>query len=262
MLQAIPVDDVDACSPRTQNCSHPMLVTSTEDRVEICRHRLQGDQQLFLSDDPPRYLLVMAGAGSCCPTSDDGPRAGTSPSTSLPRLTAKTTRPLASWLLRRAVVRRRLAARRGRRHRAGPSSPRIGQARGRRQQGPARGPAALDRDDRQRGDRAARAATASRWRAIPELATELDHAVACGSCTGSCSCSTPRRGRSWACCRSAHPSTTPGYGLDRLRELIQRPLTDAQPATAPTCTSRCGCCSGWSTTDHGDSGLTEDGRRA
>ena len=52
----------------------------------------------------------------------------------------------------------------------------------------------------------------------------------CGSCTGSCSCSTPRPRRSWACSRSARREYDEGYSLDRLRELV---LVDAATPRGP-----------------------------
>ena len=85
----------------------------------------------------------------------------------------------------------------------------------------------------------------------------------CGSSTGSCSCSTPRRRPSSACCRSVRRSTTQGYSLDRLRELTLVELaTPAARSTAPTSTSRWPCCSGWSTRATTRAAAAERRRRA
>ena len=72
-------------------------------------------------------------------------------------------------------------------------------------QGPARGRPALHRDHRQRGGApAARRRASTRCR--PRRRSRWPSSR-CGSSTGSCSCSTPRRRPSWACCRSARRST-------------------------------------------------------
>ena len=171
--------------------------------------------------------------GCCWPSGSAGPRAATSPSTCSWSASATTTktrrrdRPRADLPVGRVARpgrrRRHLVARRPRG---------VGQAHRRGLPGPARGRTAVHRDHRQRGGGppprpGPRPAARGRRRS-------RSPSRRCGSCTGSCSCSTPRRRPSWACCRSARRSTTQGYGLDRLRELVLVELaTPARPDRHP-----------------------------
>ena len=87
------------------------------------------------------------------------------------------------------------------------------------------------------GPAAATRSTPSRW-----------PSSRCGSSTGSCSCSTPRRPPSCGCCRSGAPEYDEGYSLDRLRELTLTELVSpTREVGHPPLRVARRRCSGWST---------------
>ena len=146
-------------------------------------------------------------AGRWSPSGSAGPRAATSPSTCSSSASATTTKQGRRARPRPDLPVGRVARPRRRgRHLVDGDARGVGQAHRRRLQGPARGRPALDRDHRQRGRRAAARPRGSTR--CPPTRRSRWPSSRCGSSTGSCSCSTPRRRPSSACCRSGRPSTT------------------------------------------------------
>ena len=67
----------------------------------------------------------------------------------------------------------------------------------------------------------------------------------CASCTGSCSCCTPRPGRSSASCPSTTKTMSPGTPWPASATLSPAASAARRRARASTCTSRSRCCSAW-----------------
>lgn len=62
VLESRPVDDIDDLFADDAALLHPILVQHTEDRVESVDTVAKAVQRLFLTDHAPRFVLVMAGA--------------------------------------------------------------------------------------------------------------------------------------------------------------------------------------------------------
>ena len=61
ILQAVPVDTVDALLGDDTDLLYPVTLTVTSEKTEKLTTVSTAITQLFVSDDPPRYLLVVAG---------------------------------------------------------------------------------------------------------------------------------------------------------------------------------------------------------
>jgi hypothetical protein len=62
VLQAIPVDSVDAMLGDDAELLVPVTLSVTSEKTEALASVAKAITQIFVSDDPPRYLLVVAGA--------------------------------------------------------------------------------------------------------------------------------------------------------------------------------------------------------
>lgn len=62
ILQALPVDSVDALLGDDAELLHPVTLAVTSEKTDQITSAAQAITQIFISDDPPRYLLVVAGA--------------------------------------------------------------------------------------------------------------------------------------------------------------------------------------------------------
>lgn len=62
ILQAVPVDSVDAMLGDDAELLIPVTLAVTSEKTETLASVSKAITQLFVSDDPPRYLLVVAGA--------------------------------------------------------------------------------------------------------------------------------------------------------------------------------------------------------
>jgi hypothetical protein len=62
ILQAVPVDSVDAMLGDDAELLTPVTLAVTSEKTEELASVTKAITQLFVSDDPPRYLLVVAGA--------------------------------------------------------------------------------------------------------------------------------------------------------------------------------------------------------
>ncbi|KHO22981.1 Eco57I restriction-modification methylase domain-containing protein [Mycolicibacterium setense] len=62
VLQAVPVDSVDAMLGDDAKLLTPVTLAITSEKTETLASVPKAITQLFVSDDPPRYLLVVAGA--------------------------------------------------------------------------------------------------------------------------------------------------------------------------------------------------------
>ena len=195
--------------PARQGRRHPAAPATSSTR----RPRLTSAARLLstLFVDPttaPTSRWCWPGAGRWSPSGSAGPRAATWPSTCNSSASATTTKR--GGEIDRALT--CLSARvpgAGRRRRAsgGPTCWRS------RSSTPSGSPRTCARAS---GCRSRSSPTRSSTAAAPRACEPLPQATRrsrwpsrrCGSCTGSCSCCTPRRPPSWACCRSARRSTS------------------------------------------------------
>ena len=148
---------------------------------------------------------------------------------------------------RRPVQRRRAPAPRRRRRRAPRRlRGRLPPARRRRLRRAARGPARVRADHRQRGPGpAARAGRPARRHRRRHPGQGTWAASRCASCTGSCSCCTPRPGRNSASCPSTTRTTSPGTPWPASATSSPAASAARRRARASTCMSPSPCCSAW-----------------
>lgn len=62
ILQAMPVDSVDAVLSEDSELLVPLTLSPTSEKTQALTSVPKAMTQLFVSDDPPRYLLVLAGS--------------------------------------------------------------------------------------------------------------------------------------------------------------------------------------------------------
>lgn len=62
ILQAMPVDSVDAVLAEDSELLVPLILSLTSEKTQALTSVPKAMTQLFVSDDPPRYLLVVAGS--------------------------------------------------------------------------------------------------------------------------------------------------------------------------------------------------------
>ena len=187
---------------------------------------------LFDTDEPPRYVLLLHGGVIILAdrlTWAEGRYLAVSLDTAIDRADQPELETIAALFSADVAA----AARRGRQRAARPLGGRVPQARRRGVRRAPRGPARVGADHRQRGPRPDPRPTAWRPGTSRNPATWPGSWAGsrCGTCTGSCSCCTPRPARSSASSPPTTRTTSPGYTMHRLGDLVARRLIGEEART-------------------------------